>query len=155
MDQPAVPSRRTFLSCSSAFCCLTVWDRGDSLHLPLEIQSRSATHPLSSHCQRPSSHPGLGLNSAFLSCHTCLGHSSHLHLYSSNSCQPLMAASQVSTRSMVSELHARLPYGPSCTNVSRRLSWAEAGSSYGNIFLCVRWFCQTSCFNYSSLLMNK
>lgn len=40
---------------------------------------------------------------------------------------------------------------------SLRLSWAEAGSSYGNIFLCVcvSWFCQTSCFNYSSLLMNK
>lgn len=114
-------------------------------------------------CHSPSEHalsaafitPRLGLSSAFLSGHTCLGHSSRLHLYSSNSCQPPMAGSQASTRSMVSELDARLPYGPSCSSVSRRLSWAEAGSSYGNIFLRVRWFCQTSCFNYSSLLMNK
>lgn len=47
-----------------------------------------------------------------------------------------MAGSQVSTRSMVSELHEHLPYGQSCSNMSRRLSWAEDGSSYGNIF-CV------------------
>ena len=136
VEQPAVPSRRMFLCCSSGFSCITVWECGDSLRLPLEIQRGSATHPVRTHCQWPSPHLGLGLNSAFLSCHTCLSHTYRLHLYSSNSCQPLMAGSQVSTRSMVSELHVHLPYGQPCSNVSRRLSWAEAGNSYGNIF-CV------------------
>lgn len=74
VEQPAVPSRRMFLCCSSGFSCITLWECGDSLHLPLEIQRGSATRPVSRHYPWPSSHPGLGLNSAFLSCHTCLIH---------------------------------------------------------------------------------